>query len=91
MIDSVEQIAQLLEETQQAHHHAFLATDGVDPEWPLWYADYLQDKLPPLLEADLTRSELTYLMVHLSKLQQLEAPGERWSRYYARTLAAKYL
>ena len=91
MNESVEQIAKLLDETQHAHHQAYLATDGVDPDWPLWYADYLQDKLPPLLEADLTRSELTYLIVYLSKLQQLEAPGGRWSRYYAKTLVDTYL
>ncbi len=91
MKETVAQIAQLLEETQQAHHHAFLAEDGADSEWPLWYADYLQDKLPPLLEADLTKSELTYLLVHLGKLQQLEAPGGKWARFYAKTLAEKYL
>ena len=91
MNESVEQIARLFEDTQHAHHQAYLATDGVDPDWPLWYADYLQDKLPPLLEASLTRSELTYLIVYLSKLQPLEAPGGRWARYYAKILVDKYL
>jgi hypothetical protein len=87
----VEQITKLLDETQHAHHQAYLATDGYDPDWSIWYADYLLDKLPPLLEADLTRSDLTYLLVYLSKLQQLEAPGGRWSRYYAKTLVDTYL
>lgn len=87
----VEQIAKLLEETAHAHHQAYLAADGDDPDWPIWYAGYLMDKLPPLLEADLTKSELTYLLVYLSKLQQLEAPGGRWTRYYARILVDKYL
>ena len=87
----VDQITTLLDETQHAHHQAYLATDGYDPDWPIWYADYLLDKLPPLLEADLTRSELTYLLVYLSKLQQLKAPGGRWSRYYAKTLVDTYL
>jgi hypothetical protein len=87
----VEQIALLLEETQHAHHQAYLAADGFDPDWPLWYAGYLQDKLPPLLEAELTRSELTYLMVYLSKFQPLDAPGALWARYYAKALVGKYL
>lgn len=86
-----ERIALLLTETRAAHHEAFLATDGDDPEWPLWYADYLQDKLPPLLQANLTKSELTYLLLHLSKLQQLEAPGGQWERFYAKLLVDKYL
>lgn len=25
-----------------------------DPEWPLWYADYLQERLGPLLDANFT-------------------------------------
>ena len=91
MNDAVERIARLLEETQQAHHQAYLATDGVDPEWPIWYADYLQDMLSPLLKVDMTRSELIYLLVYLSKLQQLEAPGSGWSRFYAKHLVEKYL
>ena len=91
MNERVERIATLLEETKQAHHQAYLAVDGDDPDWPLWYADYLQDKLSSLLDAVLTKSELTYLLVHLSGLQQLEAPGSRWSHYYARVLVDRYL
>ena len=91
MIDTVEQIAELLEKTQHAHHQAYLAADGADPDWPLWYAGYLLDKLPPLLQADMTKSELTYLLVYLSNSQQLEAPGSRWAHYYARILVNKYL
>jgi len=91
MNNKIEQIAALLEETQHAHHQAYLASDGADPDWPLWYAGYLHDKLPPLLETELTRSELTYLMLHLSKLQQIEAPDAPWSRYYAKVLVEEYL
>lgn len=91
MSDPVAAIAALFQETQEAHHAAYIATDGDDPDWPIWYAAYLHDKLPPLLEATLTKSEITYLLVHLSRLQQLEAPGSVWSRYYARVLVEKYL
>ena len=86
MSDSVEQIATLLEETRHAHHQAYLATDGSDPDWPLWYAGYLVEKLPPLLQADLTKSELTYWMVNLSKRQEHEAPNDDWTHYYAQVL-----
>ena len=34
-------LASLFEETGQAHHRAFEKTDGMDPDWPLWYAGYL--------------------------------------------------
>lgn len=91
MKNNVEKISALLDETQKKHHQAYLADDGADPDWPLWYAGYLLDKLPPLLQADLTKSELTYLLVYLSKVQQLEAPGSRWAHYYAKVLVEKYL
>ena len=90
-IETVETIDKLLEKTHHAHHQAYLATDGFDPDWPIWYADYLLDKLPPLLEANLTKSDLVYLLMHLDRKQALEAPNSRWSRFYARYLVEKYL
>ena len=32
-------IAGFLVQTGQAHHKAFEATDGADPDWPIWYAE----------------------------------------------------
>jgi len=91
MTETVEKIAKLLAETGFAHHQAYLATDGFDPDWPIWYADYMGDKLPPLLESDLTKSELIYLLIYLSKQQPLQAPDDDWSRYYAGFLVEKHL
>jgi hypothetical protein len=91
MKEKIQTIADLFMEAGQAHHQAFIETDGNDSEWPLWYADYLMGKLPSLLEADMTKSELVYLLVYLSKLQSTEAPGTKWPRYYARYLAQRYL
>ena len=83
-------IVSLLTETARAHHEAFAESDGADPEWPLWYAGYLQERLPPLLEADLTRSELVYLLLLLEKRQALAAPGSSWAHFYAGELVARY-
>lgn len=90
MEDNIEQIAALLEETQHSHHQAYLSSDGYDPDWPLWYAGYLLDKLPPILQVDLTKSELTYWMVYLSKRDPLEAGDDPWANYYARVLVNEY-
>jgi len=90
MEDKIQELANLLSETQKAHHRAYFDTDGFDPDWPIWYADYLLPKLPPLLGTDMSRSELIYLMVHLSKVQPVEAPDANWSRYYARYLVEQY-
>ena len=44
-----DELANLLNETTEAHHKAFAATEGEDPDWPLWYADYLLEKLRRML------------------------------------------
>ncbi len=90
MAELIVELEKLFQEVGQKHHEAFLDTDGVDPEWPLWYADWLMDKLPALLGAELTKSELVYLLVHLSKKQTDEAPGTPWPRYYAEFFARQY-
>jgi hypothetical protein len=61
--DFGQQLEGLFREVGEAHHQAYIETDGADPEWPLWYADYLRDRLAPLLDASFTRSELIYLLV----------------------------
>jgi len=90
MNNLTDQLIALFEQTGKAHHHAFAATDGADADWPIWYAEYLMDKLPSLLGASFTKSELVYLLVRLSKEQALDAPGAKWPRYYARYLVERY-
>ncbi|WP_420632005.1 hypothetical protein [Candidatus Leptofilum sp.] len=84
-------IIDLLKEAGQAHHQAFLATDGADPEWPIWYADYLHKTLGELINAAFAKSELTYLLVKLDKEIQLIAPGHQsWPSYYAKRIIEWY-
>ncbi len=91
MEETIQELADLFDETQRAHHQAYFETDGHDPEWPIWYADYLKGKLPPELEEGITKSELIYLLVHLSKIQPAEAADESWAHFYARYLVGQYL
>ena len=44
------QIVDLLADTGAAHHEAFVASNGEDPEWPIWYAERLQAPLGKLLQ-----------------------------------------
>ncbi len=62
----------------------------MDPEWPLWYAEYLQEKLGPLLDATFTKSELVYLLIRVANEQPLRAPGANWKRYYAKFFIGLY-
>ena len=91
MKEKEQQIIALLERAGEAHHEAYREVDGADPDWPIWYADYLVDTLPQLLEAELTRSELVYLLIRMNKEMALKAPGAYWPRYYARYLVNHYL
>jgi hypothetical protein len=86
----VQQIAQLLEETGNAHHQAFIETDGYDPEWPLWYADYTHRKLETLLDAQFTRRELADLLTRLDKEQNEQAPSVHWSITYAQAVIERF-
>jgi hypothetical protein len=71
----IDELANLLNETAEAHHKAFAATEGEDPDWPIWYADYLLEKIRQMLKAKFTKSELIYLLV-LAVMRSIPA-GDR--------------
>lgn len=85
-----QKLVDLFRSAGQAHHQAFIETDGDDPEWPLWYANYLLDPLGKELGASFTKSELVYLLVLVSKEQALRSPGAVWAAYYADFFLQRY-
>jgi NAD(P)H-hydrate epimerase len=87
----INELANLLNEAAEAHHKAFAATEGVDPDWPTWYADYLLEKMQQMLNAKFTKSELIYLLVSAEKKNGVIAPGAYWPRFYARFIISRYL
>jgi hypothetical protein len=84
------QLEELFRETGEAHHQAYIETDGFDPEWPLWYADYLRERIGPLLGAEFTQSELVYLLIWVANEQPLRAPVANWASYYAGYFTERY-
>jgi hypothetical protein len=88
--DLARRLEELFRETGEAHHQAYIETDGADPEWPLWYAEYLHVRLAPLLAASFTKSELVYLLIWVANEQPLDAPGADWARYYADFFMQRY-
>ena len=87
----VNELANLLNEAAEAHHKAFTASEGEDPDWPLWYADYLLEKMRQMLKARFTKSELIYLLVSADKKNGVIAPGAYWPRFYAKYIISRYL
>ena len=83
---STQELADLLRETGQAHHAAYRASDGFDPEWAGWYAPWLQARLGDRLGRAVTRSELTYLLIRAEREQAAAADETPWPEYYARVL-----
>ena len=84
-------IADLLHEAAETHHRVYRITDGTDPDWASWYADWLigHSELPTLLGAEPVRSELVYVLVLLDKeytKQQTAQPWEKYCRPHRRTL-----
>ncbi|MCO6450497.1 MAG: hypothetical protein J5I90_06870 [Caldilineales bacterium] len=90
MTGQIDQLSELFRDAGKAHHQAFFATDGDDPEWPLWYAEYLIDNVRPILGEELTVSELVYHLVTLSKRQPVFTESCTWPQYYAYYFSEQY-
>ncbi|MBE0408138.1 MAG: hypothetical protein IBX69_00215 [Anaerolineales bacterium] len=81
-----DEVEKLLQDAANAHHDAYLATDGFDPEWPIWYAEYLLEPLSSILQVSITKSELVYLLVRMDKEQSEIPAGEDWYSSYTNKL-----
>jgi hypothetical protein len=91
-IATAQQLADLLHQTSEDHHVAFKATDGVDPDWSIWYAGHLlENGINKLLNAELLKSDLIYLLVSADKEINRQAPGANWEKWYADDLVSRYL
>ncbi|MGI9585954.1 MAG: hypothetical protein ACR2N7_10235 [Acidimicrobiia bacterium] len=77
------QLAELLVETGQRHHQAFAETDGADPEWPMWYADYLYGRIDQYVDTQPTKSEIIQCLVSASEAHEATDVDEGWPSFYA--------
>jgi hypothetical protein len=91
MTDIATRIGELLHEAAETHHTVYRITDGDDPDWASWYADWLVrlSELPELLGAAPVRSELVCLLVQLDRDYRSGQIAGRWEDYYARELLAQ--
>ena len=92
MNERTEKISALLHEAAEAHHVVYRITDGDDPDWASWYADWLvnHSELPDLLDVKPVRSELVYVLVRLDKDYTADSPDEKFGDYYARGLVEHF-
>jgi hypothetical protein len=83
---SAAQLADLLKRTGDAHHAAYEATDGTDPEWASWYSAHLQTLVGNGLGRSITRSELVYLLCKAQKNQAATGSEQSWTDNYAKLI-----
>lgn len=86
---TIDRLIALFRESGPAHHQAYLETNGDDPEWPLWYAGFLRERLNGLLGTNLTKSELVYWLIAAEKERQKQGSAAAWPEYYAQFFAAQ--
>ena len=90
--EKAEKISGLLHEAGETHHVVYRISDGDDPDWASWYADWLSklSELPDLLNGKVVRSELVYMLVGLDKEYAERRPLAPWEDHYARALVEHF-
>ncbi len=83
-------LVDLFLETGRAHHAAFADTDGADPDWSIWYADYLKEPFSQRLHMNFHKSQLIYCLMDADFEHQTRAPDSDWSEYYANEIVERY-
>ena len=89
-ISTCDRIAALLREAGAAHHRAFAATNGDDPAWPRWYAEFLVTPLGELVGRSLAVDVLAMDLASLDTAHRATAARSDWPTYYAERLFAHY-
>jgi hypothetical protein len=86
---ATKKIAALLHEAGETHHVVYRITDGEDPDWASFYADWLIDhsELPELLDGAPVRS---HLVAELVALGDEVGADQGWEDSYATRLVDRF-
>jgi hypothetical protein len=83
-------LAEIFRGAGRAHHYAFAATNGDDPEWPEWYAQDLAPTLSAVLGTELKKDRLSADLKAADADMRARAPLADWTQYYAHWMLARY-
>lgn len=83
-------IGKLLLDTGRAHHKAFEVTDGADPDWPIWYAEYSKGTFAEQFGMNFTQSRLIYCLMNADYEHEARAPDSEWSAFYAKEIVERF-
>jgi glutaredoxin len=77
------QLVALFTETETAHQKKFKGGVNDDPEWPIWYADYLQKPMSEILQTPFLKSDLIYCLMSANYEHAIEALETQWQQFYS--------
>jgi hypothetical protein len=82
---AADSVARLLHEAAETHHQVYRITDGDDPDWASWYANWLLElsELPVVLGDRPVRSELVWMLVDSDKAYTAAPQDGSWEDFYA--------
>ncbi len=80
---STEELTELLQQTGHHHHQAFIDSNGIDPEWALWYAGYLQAHMWDQGGSLPSRSRLIQLLLNAEEEFNASGDDGPWHPSYA--------
>jgi len=83
-------IVSLFKEAEQIHQKEFQTGIIEDPEWPLWFAEHMKERLEVNLNKHFTIGELVYLLTSAEKAHKKEAPEIDWASYCANFFISKH-
>ena len=81
---TTDELVELLKQTGHHHHQAYMASNGVDPEWALFYAGYLQSHLWDRAGVLPTRSRLVQLLLNAEAAFNATGSTDPWQPSYAK-------
>lgn len=87
--ERIEKLAELLQQTSEAHREAYAESDGADPEWATWFAGQLAEGFNALLGSELSESRIAGLLTEAEQEHLMTAPGREWPGYYAEFFIAR--
>jgi glutaredoxin len=76
-------LALLLEQAHESHAQAFANVNGLDPDWPIWYANYLHEPFTRQLGLDVHKSQLIYCLMDAEIEHEALSADRPWPEFYA--------
>lgn len=83
-------LAALFLDAGRAHAEAFTDHEGSDPDWAIWYAGYLRDRLNRRLGTVFTNQDLVKLLVEVAEERQVTGGERPWHEFFASAFEERF-